>query len=106
MERKRGANPWADVQESDTRRSRVRASGRETAKPSWSRRSGVNPAVVWRRMAFLPGEILPSARKGDAWTGVPPRRSKKSAEVVVGAAVKWRRRTKRRGERNDDDSQR
>ena len=32
---------------------------------------GVNPAVVQRRIAFLPGEISPRARKGDG--GVPER---------------------------------
>jgi hypothetical protein len=38
-----------------------RASGPETAKLLWSRRSGVNPAVVRGRSAFLPGEISPHA---------------------------------------------
>jgi hypothetical protein len=38
-----------------------RASGQRTAKPSWSRRSIVNPAAARRRIAFLPGEISPHA---------------------------------------------
>lgn len=42
-----------------------RASELMIAKLSWSKRSGVNPAVVWRGPVFLPGEISPHARKGD-----------------------------------------
>ena len=34
-----------------------RASEQGIAKLSWSKRSGVNPAVMWRRPVFLPGEI-------------------------------------------------
>ena len=36
------------------------------AKPQWSRRSGVDPAVVQGRLVPLPGETSPYARKGDA----------------------------------------
>ena len=48
-----------------------RANGHVTAKLLWPRRGDVNPAVVQRRCAFLPGEISPYARKGD---GVEPER--------------------------------
>jgi len=39
----------------------TRASGHRTAKLSWPTGRGVNPAVVWRRSAFLPGETSPCA---------------------------------------------
>src|SRR5690606_25686167 len=39
----------------------TRASGPKTAKLLWSRGGDVNPAVVWRRVAFLPGELSPYA---------------------------------------------
>ena len=42
------------------------ASERMIAKPRWPRRSGVDPAVARGRAVFLPGEISPYARKGDA----------------------------------------
>jgi len=35
----------------------IKASGPITAKPSWPRRSGVNPAVARGGSVFLPGEI-------------------------------------------------
>jgi len=41
----------------------------------------VNRAVARRRAVFLPGEISPHARKGDA-----VKRSEKSAEAVVADA--------------------
>lgn len=57
MARKGGSHPRADVQESDTKQCR---SGRAGMIPrsSCGRRSGVvDPAVAWRRIAFVPGEI-------------------------------------------------
>ena len=38
----------------------------------------VNPAVVWRRIAFLPGEVSPSCLKGQRFTTV----GEKSAEAI------------------------
>jgi len=37
------------------------ASGPKIAKLLWPKGCGVNPAVVWRRPASLPGEISPRA---------------------------------------------
>lgn len=41
--------------------SQTGASERLIAKLQWSKVCGVDPAVVWRRPAFLPGEISPNA---------------------------------------------
>ena len=51
-----------------------------TAKPLRPRGGGVDSAVVDGRHGFLPGEVSPCARKGDA-----EERSEKSAEAVVSA---------------------
>ena len=40
---------------------RIGASELMIAKLLWPKVCGVNPAVVWRRPAFLPGEISPYA---------------------------------------------
>lgn len=37
------------------------ASEQVIAKLLWPKGCGVNPAVVWRRPAFLPGELSPCA---------------------------------------------
>ncbi len=54
-------NPWADVQKPDTRRCRPGRTGQKPRSSRGQRGSGVNPAVVWRRGAFLPGETSPCA---------------------------------------------
>jgi hypothetical protein len=63
--RKRGAKPRADGQEPDTRRCRSGRAGKGLRSSRGQRSGGVNPAVVRRRIAFLPGEISPHVRTGD-----------------------------------------
>ena len=83
----RGKEAW---NESASRWTRIgyeamptRASRRNTAKLLWSRGGSVNPAVVRRKIAFLPGETSPCARKGDRASG-----SEESAEAIL-ANASW-----------------
>jgi hypothetical protein len=89
-----GDRPWEGSGERNrgpTNRNRIpgaaergeRALDREA---SMAKRSGVDPAAVRGRAAFLPGEISPRARKGDT-----ERWSEKSAEAVVATDSRWRR---------------
>ena len=67
--RKRGAKPRADEQEPDRRRRRA---GRAGVRPRSSDDQGsgdVDPAVVRRRTAVLPGEMPSHAWEGDPADG-------------------------------------
>jgi hypothetical protein len=61
----RGEEAWSETVSRGTRTGYEalpsRASGREIAKLLWSRRSGVDAAVVRGRNVYLPGEISPCA---------------------------------------------
>ena len=61
----RGEEAWSETASRWIRTgyeaSLIKASRPDSAKPLWSRRGGVNPAVVRRRIAFLPEDISPYA---------------------------------------------
>ena len=88
MGRKRGAKPRADGQEPDTRRCRAGRAGKGLRSLCGQGSGGVNPAVVRGRIAFLPGEISPRARKGD---GDEPEREGSRGRSSRGASTKDRR---------------
>src|SRR6185369_13216237 len=73
------------------------ASGQKTAKPRWPSPGGVDPAVAQGRVAFLPGETSPHARKGD--TSKPAERGVSRCRSSCLAAAKGRtwRKVKRAG---------
>jgi hypothetical protein len=86
--RRRGAKPRADGQELDRRRCRAGRAGKVPRSSRGQGSGGVNPAVVRGRIAFLPGEISPRARKGD---GDEPEREGSRGRSSRGASTKDRR---------------
>jgi len=89
-----GDRPWEGSGERNrgpTNRNRIQGAAERgewalDREASMAKRSGVDPAAVRGRAAFLPGEISPRARKGDT-----ERWSEKSAEAVVATDSRWRR---------------